>query len=254
MYGCRRENVQTVPARMGFEIGSGAAYLSEVQIPILEPRTDGEEVMSTQNKRTFSEEHRKKLSEARKGRIITEETRRKLSISNSVKRKPRPKETREKLSIALKGRPSPHRGISHSDISRKHMSEAHIGKQCGELHPNWQGGISFEPYCQKFTDEFKERVRAFFGYQCQECGYVWQPNEKKLAVHHVNYKKDACCSSDITPLFVPVCPNGCHAKTNHNRIFWEYWFTEMINRLYGGKCFFTKEEFTKYRESQGDKA
>jgi hypothetical protein len=114
----------------------------------------------------------------------------------------------------------------------------------GEKNHEWKGGISFEPYCVKFTREFKERVRAFFGHTCAECGISEEANGKKLPVHHVTYNKKVCCDGTV-PLFVPLC-NTCHSKTNHNRIFWEYWFTEMINRFYGGKCYFTKEEMEVY--------
>jgi hypothetical protein len=34
--------------------------------------------------------------------------------------------------------------------------------QTRENNANWQGGISFEPYCILFNNEFKERVREFW--------------------------------------------------------------------------------------------
>jgi 5-methylcytosine-specific restriction endonuclease McrA len=129
--------------------------------------------------------------------------------------------------------------------SQKIYNKTHPDRQIGKKNPSWKGGISFEPYCQKFTKEFKERVRAFFGYQCQECGHVWQLGETRLAVHHVNFRKDSCCNENLIPLFVPLCSGNCHSKTNGNRPFWEYWFTEMINHLYKGRCYFTKEEMMK---------
>jgi hypothetical protein len=99
------------------------------------------------------------------------------------------------------------------------------------------------PYCPKFNAEFKERVRAFFNYTCQVCGRMCQPNEPiRMAVHHVNYKKETCCDERVKPLFVPTCSGKCHIETNHHRTFWEDWFTEVINEFYGGKCYYTKEE------------
>jgi hypothetical protein len=225
----------------------------------------------------FSEAWRKKISEANKGHIITDEQRKKISAAkkgksrapfseewrknislSNIGRKASP-ETRAKISEALLGKhhtekskrkmseshkkiPSNRKGIPHTDITKKKMRENHADFS-GKNHPQWQGGLSYEPYCPKFNEVFKERVRAFFGYQCQECGHVWQPGEKKLAVHHVNFQKDACCNPQVIPLFIPLCAGKCHTKTNYNRIFWGYWFTEMINRLYGGKCYFTKEEY-----------
>jgi hypothetical protein len=102
-------------------------------------------------------------------------------------------------------------------------------KRCGVESPQWKGGISFEPYCPKFNKEFKERVRAFFNHTCVEC--ATPQTVKKLHVHHVNFNKESCCDPSI-PLFVPLC-DSCHGKTNFNRGFWTYWFTEMITRHYG---------------------
>lgn len=120
----------------------------------------------------------------------------------------------------------------------------------GENHPSWKGGISFEPYCPKFNNKFRERVRKWFDYQCVECG---QPqNERKLQIHHVYYYKKACCEQnengeyifniDNEPLkvvgnpnkFVALC-NSCHMKTNHNRVYWARYFEEIINNWYDGR-------------------
>lgn len=191
-------------------------------------------------------EHRRKAGEANRGRRHTEEELRKMrecnlgkklspehkkKIGDGVRGIPKSEEWKRKIGEAHKGKP-------RSEETKRKLSESHKGDKsyC------WKGGISFLPYCQKFNEDFKERVRAFFGYQCQVCGHVWQHGEKKLAVHHVNYKKDACCNKDTRRLFVPVCPGSCHSKTGHNRVFWEYWFTEMIDRLYGGKCYVEKTE------------
>lgn len=175
-----------------------------------------------------SEEHRKKISDANKGKVVTEETRKKLSKAN--KGRPLTYETRIKLSEAKKGR----------RLTKE--TKMKLSQYCGPLAHTWKGGISFEPYCIKFNDEFKERVRAFFGYQCVECGEG--QSKKKLDIHHVTYNKKVCCDT-ATPLFVPLC-HSCHGKTQKNRLFWEYWFTEMISHLYGGKCYFTKEEMKVY--------
>jgi hypothetical protein len=122
---------------------------------------------------------------------------------------------------------------------RKKISASKKGTLCGDKNPSWKGGISFEPYCEKFNNEFKERVRAFFGHHCIECGTP--QNGEKLTVHHVDFSKLTCCDNSI-PLFVPVC-RSCHGKTNRNRPYWKEHFTDMINQFYGGKCYLTKEEY-----------
>ena len=147
------------------------------------------------------------------------------------------------------------KGFKHSEITKQKMSEAwnkrppiseetrikmsKNNNSCkGDKHPAWKGGISFEPYCPKFNDEFRERVRAFFGYQCQfpGCGRIWHHDERKLAVHHVNYNKNTCCDVSI-PLFVPLCSLKCHNKTNHKREFYKKIFTELIITKYKGQCY-----------------
>lgn len=120
----------------------------------------------------------------------------------------------------------------------------YCSKECYTHHSRgsnshmWKGGISYEPYCEKFNNDLKERVRAFFSYRCLECGS--DGNGIRLAVHHVNFNKGTCCDND-RKLFVPLC-SKCHGKTNRNREYWTQHFTEIIDTLYAGKCYFTKEE------------
>jgi ribosomal protein L31 len=120
----------------------------------------------------------------------------------------------------------------------------------GEKNPLWKGGLSFEPYCPKFNIKFRERVRAWFDYQCTECG---QPqSNKKLCVHHVYYNKQACCEKNENDeyiytidgeqvkvignpnKFVALCTT-CHHKTNYNRVHWARYFEEIINNWYNGR-------------------
>jgi hypothetical protein len=135
------------------------------------------------------------------------------------------------------------RKIYCSDDCGRSAIKKSNSRRCGKNSALWKGGISYEPYCPRFTKEFKERVRAFFGYQCIECGTP--QNGELLHVHHVNYNKQSCCDNTI-PLFVPLC-RGCHTKTTHSkRKDWENHFTDIINQYYGGKCYFTKDEYNSF--------
>jgi hypothetical protein len=117
------------------------------------------------------------------------------------------------------------------------------GKCNGSKNSNWKGGLSFEPYCEKFNNDLKNRVRSFWNYTCGECGMTQENNNKKLSVHHVHYDKLICCNNKII-MFVPLC-DSCHMKTNYNRTYYEQKFTNLINTKYNGKSYYTKEEYEK---------
>lgn len=110
---------------------------------------------------------------------------------------------------------------------------------CGEKHHNWKGGISYEPYCVLFNDEFKLRVRQFFGNTCVECGKTREEEGINMCVHHVNFDKETCCN-DTKPLFVTLC-KSCHSKTNFDREYWEEKYTRLINEEYNGQCYMPKQ-------------
>lgn len=115
--------------------------------------------------------------------------------------------------------------------------------ESGPNHPRWKGGISYEPYCIKFNEEFKERVRAFWGNKCVICGTSrGDKYHEKLTVHHVTYDKKVCCNGEI-PLFVPLCTKH-HTQTNADRYEWEIWFKYYIWGATNGtmNTYYTKEE------------
>lgn len=102
------------------------------------------------------------------------------------------------------------------NISMRNQSE--VGK--GEKNPSWRGGVSFEPYCQKFNGKFKEYIREKFNRRCFLCDKKEEENGRRLDVHHVNYNKSCGCQEDSSCQFVPLCMS-CHGKTHHNREYWE---------------------------------
>lgn len=107
--------------------------------------------------------------------------------------------------------------------------------QSGEGASSWRGGVSFEPYCYKFNEKLKERVRNFWNRECAICAKTEKENGRKMSVHHVNYNKMSCCDG-TPPLFIPVC-QSCHAKTNLNRNWWEHILTEYIMVWYDGESY-----------------
>lgn len=167
-----------------------------------------------------SAEVKEKLSEYRIGRTIS-------------------KEVREKISFSELGEKNAFYGKHHSTESRMKMSEAKRGSKS----VFWQGGISFEPYCPKFNNDLKRRVRDFFENRCVLCGRSRDDCHKELNVHHVEYDKQACC--DGKPVHFAALCNKCHCKTNHGREHWEAMLHRIIDEIYGGRSYFTKDEWTR---------
>lgn len=133
------------------------------------------------------------------------------------------------------------RGVTLTNEHKKKLSEANLGRSLSEKHKrkigeansganhhNWQGGISFEPYCSKFNNSFKESVRERFGRVCFLCGE--REEDVKLDVHHVTYDKSCLCS-EVECEFVPLCKR-CHGKTtNGDREYYEKLILEKLEEL-----------------------
>ena len=82
--------------------------------------------------RVHTAEARERMSKAAKGKIMTDETRRKMSEAHKGrtpwnKGVPQPEETKKKISDALKGRPSPNKGNKYSEETIKKMKESRSG-------------------------------------------------------------------------------------------------------------------------------
>lgn len=116
-------------------------------------------------------------------------------------------------------------GKHHTEETKKKISLNNASLP-GPGSPSWKGGISFEPYCPKFNDKLKEKVRNEYNRKCVICGKNEIDNGRKLDVHHIDYHKNAGCDGREFKL-IPLCWS-CHDKTHHNR---DYWETYCINIL-----------------------
>jgi len=171
----------------------------------------------------------RKRSESLKGHPVSDMTRQKISIGH--KGKTLSMETKRRIAIA---------GKKRFENPNEILRNIEIG-----LGGFWYGNVRYyegPQYCEKFNSDLRERVRAYWGYVCFECGTP--QNGSTLHVHHVHYNKKACCDGSPRDM-VPLC-TSCHAKTNRNRKYWESYFTEMLMDYYGGKCYFTKEEMEAF--------
>jgi hypothetical protein len=134
---------------------------------------------------------------------------------------------------------SSHIGLKPSESTIYKMRISHQGDKCHR----WKGGVSFEPYCPKFTREFRDRVRFFWGYVCgnPDCGKTQEENGEKLSVHHVHFDKQVCCN-DRPAMFIPLC-RSCHTKTNNDPEKYIQIYEAIIMEKFNGKSYYTKEEY-----------
>lgn len=180
-----------------------------------------------------TDETRAKMSASHKGKKFTEEHKAKIRAANIEAAKHRPDTWHQRQREAQTGKT-----LSQSTIEKLRAINS------GSGNPAYIDGSSFEPYCPKFNADFKRRCRAFFNHTCVICGKTEEETGEKMHVHHVLYNKNACCDGEV-PLFVTLCRKH-HLDSNHNRTQWKAVFTQLINEKYGGKCYFTKEEYALF--------
>jgi len=118
------------------------------------------------------------------------------------------------------------KGKQHKKEQKQKWHVARAGKQLGANGPNWKGGLSFLPYCYKFNEKFKKKIRERDNCVCQLCGLKQNDlhgYHKKLAVHHVHYDKENCYPDVIT-----LCLR-CNCNVNTNRKHYEQLFMNKLN-------------------------
>ncbi len=131
-------------------------------------------------------------------------------------------------SCVQKGERNPNFKKKHSKKHRERISKS-LKKflENPENHPNWQGGISFEPYSPEFNEQLKEQIRKRDNYTCQLCGMTEEEHliviGTNLPVHHIDYNKKNCNEDNL----IALC-NYCHLRTNYNRNYWKDYFKQKI--------------------------
>ena len=168
-----------------------------------------------------TDETRAKMSDTRTGTHPTKESIAKGAANRSGEKnynygKKLSAETRTKISLALTGKSRSQESIDKTANAQRGIPRPSTQ---GEKHPNWNGGTSFEPYCPKFNNRFRESIRDKFDRKCFMCGKIEEENGVRLSVHHVSYDKNCMCDG-VQCEFVPLCKN-CHARTHVDRDLWE---------------------------------
>lgn len=92
-------------------------------------------------------------------------------------------ETRKKLSIA-------HKGTKKPWATPPHFS--------GKNHPCWLGGKSFEPYTVDWTETLRRSIRERDKFICQICYKI--QGEIAHDIHHIDYDKKNCDPNNLITL------------------------------------------------------
>jgi hypothetical protein len=246
-YIVQKKSATKIAKEIGCQQETVSRYLHKFEIPI---RTQSEEIGGERHPlfgKHFSEESKRKMSIANTGHKSSDETRKKISEATSGINNPRygatiTPEQRQKQSESMK------RFYDENPEAKKESQKTMRKNRITRTGPEsnlWKGGISFEPYCPKFNKDLKERVRSFFDYECIMCGKTTKENGINLCVHHVEYDKLACCHGKPVH-FASLC-HRCHSKTNHNRERWEAMMHRIIDEIYNGRSYYTKEEYKKIK-------
>lgn len=147
------------------------------------------ETLKGKKKAPFSEEHKKNISEAKKGFKHTQETKDRISRLNKGKKKPpRTEEHKRKLGEA-------HKGKVHTEEWKKAMSNRNFG----EKNPCWKGGGTCH-YFRKMAFEVYKMPKV-----CEMCG-----STVRISVHHKDMDKTNNTKENLS-----ILCNRCHARHHY---------------------------------------
>jgi hypothetical protein len=98
----------------------------------------------------------------------------------------------------------------------------------GSLHPNWEGGISKEPYCHIWGDqEYKQDISLRDNYICQNPDCWHTTDHLPLHRHHIDYDKMNCHPWNLITL---CC--SCNSRANFNRKHWKRLYQNILFQKY----------------------
>lgn len=159
----------------------------------------------------------KKIGEANKRRVWTEESR--LKRHNYMKNYIASKETREKLSQSLKGH-------SVSDETRlkiaKSLNKGLYKENVDVLGLGWY--VKSNGYGIEWNDKLKEKIKQRDGYRCMNPGCKGE--DKRLSVHHINFNKIDCREENL----ITLC-NVCNVKANKKRYLHMTFYQKMMEGI-----------------------
>jgi len=118
-----------------------------------------------------TEETKRKISKALKGKTRSEEHKKKISESKKGKKNPNygkkySLEYKQKMSKSLRGKNNYWFGKTLSEEHKIKLATAKNGKFSKDKNPNWRGGISKKTYCSGWNWLAKE-LKEYDDYKCQ---------------------------------------------------------------------------------------
>ncbi len=165
-------------------------------------------------KKCSSQCEKSKLSKSKKltGRKFNQTHKTKISLALTGLKKT--SDHKRKLSITKLGKNNPWFGKKRPE---------HSIKMSGKNHPNWQGGISSEPYCLEWKF-IRVEYKEYDNNKCQN-PYCKGEYTNKITSHHIDYNKKNCKPNNIITLCV-----SCNTIANHDRNWWQAFYTEIKRR------------------------
>lgn len=136
------------------------------------------------------------------------------------------KEHKKNISLSHKGKSSPRKGATLSEVTKRKISESKKGVpnplRAGKLSNLWRGGVSKYNLESRTSDRYKQwrkEVVERDNYTCQECGIVggWNKELQKriqLHAHHIkSFADNKKLRFDVNN-GTTLCVN-CHIKTEN---------------------------------------
>ena len=186
---------------------------------------DSEETKEKKRQARLGKKHteatKKKIGDKHKNKVVSEETRKKLSEYNLGKTyeqiygEEKAEETRKKLSDS-------HKRLWENEEYRKQRLEYFQSDEWKQIRSEaqkilWQNekyremmsdGDNESDYDKGWTEELREFIRQRDNFTCQECGVTQDKLGRKLSVHHIDFNKQDCSEENL----ISLC-NSCHALT-----------------------------------------